>query len=412
MILIEGANIIDCAVAGHVTSGGALLIEGEEIRAVGSREEVLAQLGEAEAQRVDVNGGFVIPGLWDCHIHLGAAETPHDEAYAHELPAHQMLRSIRKAQDNLRCGITSLRALGDPFSHDIMLREAIDAGEIEGPRIFAAGNVWWSRSAAGEVEFRRCVRQMIQDGVDQVKLLSSGGIPWRSDTIGYGLHTKEEIAAAVDEAHSWGKPVAVHAMGDETVVGAAEAGADTVEHGFVVTERGLAAMAEANTIYCPNLTVTVAWDPARLAAKGYPSWFVRNAAEAASRHHAMFREAVRLGITVITGVDDLPEGRRPVGIEMHDDRVALWSEIELMARNGLSNGEALLAATRNAAASVRASDRLGTLEAGKLADFVVLKRNPVEDLAALATVQSVWKGGKKIRLEPGLEPGWHGGGLP
>jgi imidazolonepropionase-like amidohydrolase len=251
----------------------------------------------------------------------------------------------------------------------------------------------------------------IASGADQIKLLASGGIPWRADTIGHTLHSYEEIAAAAEEAHRWAKPLVVHAMGDETIIAAAKAGADTIEHGFVATEQGIAAMAEAGTMYCPNLAVTTAWDPVQLKARGYPDWFTANAAEAAARHHAMFREAVRLGIPILAGVDDLPEGAGPVGIEMHDGQIGLIAELKLMQANGMTPGQALLTATSNAARAVRAEATLGTLEPGKHADLVVLAANPLDNLDHLAAVTAVWKGGRPIRLTPGLEPGWRGGGI-
>jgi imidazolonepropionase-like amidohydrolase len=336
---------------------------------------------------------------------------PYEQAFAHETPGHHMVRCIRKMQDNLRCGITALRSLGEEHDADLVLRDAVEAGEIEGPRIFAAGDIMWTRTAAGADEFRRNVRRAIAAGADQIKLLSSGGIPWRSDTIGHTLHSYEEIAAAAQEAHRWAKPLAVHAMGDETIIAAAQAGADTIEHGFVATEKGVAAMAEAGTMYCPNLTVTTAWDPAILAAGGYPDWFTANAAEAAARHHEMFREALRLGVPILAGVDDLPEGAGPVGIEMHDDQLGLIAELKLMHANGMTRGQALLTATKNAARAVRAQDRLGTLGPGKHADLAVLAGNPLENLDRLADVTSVWKDGRVIRLTPGLEQGWRGGGI-
>jgi imidazolonepropionase-like amidohydrolase len=408
-IVLDGCAVIPCTEPDLIIADAAVAIENGRITAVGPRAGVLAAAGDAG--RVDLDGAFVLPGLWDSHIHLGAYVPPYEQAFAHEPPGHHMIRCIRKMQDNLRCGITSLRSLGEENDADLMLRDAVEAGEIEGPRIFATGDVMWSRTAAGPDEFRRNVRRAIASGADQIKLLSSGGIPWRSDTIGHTLHSYEEIAAAAEEAHRWAKPLAVHAMGDETIIAAAQAGADTIEHGFVATEQGIAAMAEAGTMYCPNLTVTTAWDPSILAARGYPEWFTANAAEAAARHHEMFREAVRLGVPILAGVDDLPEGAGPVGIEMHDDEPGLVAELKLMQANGMTAGEALLTATRNAALAVRAQDRLGTLEPGKRADLVVLAGNPLEDLGRLAEVASVWKDGRLIRLIPGLKPGWLGGGI-
>lgn len=411
LIILDGCTVIPCDEPDRLIGDAAVAIEGSQLTAVGPRREVLAHVAARDARRIDLEGEFIIPGLWDSHIHLGAYVPPYEQAFEHETQGHHMIRCIRKMQDNLRCGITSLRSLGEDNDADLLLRDAVEAGEIEGPRIFAAGDVMWSRTAAGVDDFRRHVRRAIARGVDQIKLLSSGGIPWRSDTIGHTLHSYEEIAAAAEEAHRWAKPLAVHAMGDETIIAAAQAGADTIEHGFVGTEKGIAAMAAAGTMYCPNLTVTVAWDPATLAAKGYPEWFTANAAEAAARHHEMFREAVRMGIPILAGVDDLPEGDGPVGIEMHHDQIGLIAELKFMQAGGMTPGQALITATRNAALAVRSGAVLGTLEPGKYADLVVLAGNPLDDLDRLADVAAVWKSGRPIRLTPGLEPGWRGGGI-
>ena len=411
LLILDGCTVIPCTEPDQLISDAAVAVEGGRIKAVGPRQDVLAAVAASDARRIDLDGSFVIPGLWDSHIHLGAYVPPYEQAFEHEAPGHHMIRCIRKMQDNLRCGITTLRSLGEENDADLLLRDAVEAGEIEGPRIFAAGDIMWSRTAAGVDDFRRHVRRAIASGADQIKLLSSGGIPWRSDTNGHTLHSYEEIAAAAEEAHRWAKPLAVHAMGDETIIAAAEAGADTIEHGFVATEKGIAAMAAAGTMYCPNLTVTVAWDSAILAARGYPEWFTANAAEAAARHHEMFREAVRLGIPILAGVDDLPEGDGPVGIEVHDDRIGLIAELKLMQAAGLTPGQALITATKNAALAVRSQASLGTLEPGKHADLVVLSGNPLDDLDRLADVTAVWKSGRAIRLTPGLEPGWRGGGI-
>lgn len=410
-IILEGCTVIPCTEPDRLISDAAVAVQDGRIQAVGPRPQVLTQIAAADARRIDLEGRFVIPGLWDSHIHLGAYVPPYEQAFEHETPGHHMIRCIRKMQDNLRCGVCSLRSLGEDNDADLLLRDAVETGVIEGPRIFAAGDIMWTRTAAGADDFRRHVRRAIARGVDQIKLLSSGGIPWRSDTIGHTLHTREEIAAAAEEAHRWAKPLAVHAMGDETVIAAAHAGADTIEHGFVATEKGLAAMAAAGTIYCPNLTVTVAWNPATLAAKGYPEWFTANAAEAGARHHEMFREALRLGIPILAGVDDLPEGDGPVGIEMHDGQIGLIAELKLMQANGMTAGQALITATKNAALATRSAAALGTLEPGKHADLVVVSGNPLDDLDHLSDVTAVWKNGRPIRLTPGLEPGWHGGGI-
>jgi len=385
---------------------GAILIEDRLIADVGQADEVERNPRSRRARRVELDGACLIPGLWDAHIHLGAVVPPHEIAFEHETEAHYMLRAVRKAQDNLRCGVTSLRALGDKYNIDLKLRTAIEAGLIEGPRIFCSGDVKWTILSAGEDEFRRRVRERIQAGVDQIKIMATAGIPWRSDNMDYMTCTEVELRAAIDEAHRWNKPVAIHAMGDESIGIAASAGADTIEHGFVLRdEGGLDAMAEYGAIYCPNLAVTDAWDPGQLDNDVFSEYLMANAAEARKRHHPAFRKAVELGIPIIAGVDNLPEPNGPIGTEIHRGRIALVEELRLMIANGLSPDRAFAAATAEPARAARVADRLGTLEAGKFADIVAVRGNPLVDIDALLRVEAVWKDGEQIRLTPGLSSG-------
>jgi imidazolonepropionase-like amidohydrolase len=402
-VLLSGGSVIPCVRPGDMVSESSILIRGDRIVSIGQREAALGSVDPSRVREVDVRGKFCIPGLWDGHIHLGASVPPFEREFHGETADLHMIRCIRKAQDNLRSGITSVRSLGDPYEADLALRDAVESGQLEGPRIFASGDVSWSRRAAGVDEFKREVRRVIQSGADQIKLMSSGGIPWRTKSISYPLHAQSEIEAVVQEAHTWDLPVAVHAMGDETVTMAASAGADTIEHGFTMTSVGVEAMAQAGALYCPNLAVTHAWDPARQDRSADAAWFKRNSGEAAASHHAMFRLAISMGVTIVAGVDNLPPGPSPVGIEKVDGEVGLIVELKLMQQNGMSAGEALLTATRNAAAAARVDDRLGTLEAGKIADVVVLDANPLEDLTALAKVDSVWFQGSPIGLSVGTD---------
>jgi imidazolonepropionase-like amidohydrolase len=399
--------LTDCTVidgAGNAPIGdGAVLIEGETIVDVGQADELQRRLGNRKVTRVELRGMTLIPGLWDAHIHLGAVVPPHEPSFAHESEAHYMLRAVRKAQDNLRAGVTSLRALGDKYDADLRLRAAIETGLIEGPRIFASGDVKWTILSAGEDEFRRRVRERIQAGVDQIKIMATGGIPWRSDNMDYMTCTEGELRAAVDEAHKWNKPVAVHAMGDESIGIASEAGVDTIEHGFVLKADGVDAMAAAGARFCPNLAVTDAWNPAQLEDGVFSEFLLRNATEARAHHHPAFQRAVQLGVPIIAGVDNLPASPGPVGIEKHRGRIALVEELRLMVQNGLSHELALAAATREPARAARVDHVLGTLAPGKFADIVAVDGNPLGDLDALLRVEHVWKGGKEIRLVPGLD---------
>ena len=402
-VLLTNCTVIDCA-GNPPLKDGAVLIDGSEIQQVGAHSDLAASPQARDATRVDLDGASLIPGLWDAHCHLGSTVPPHGPSFAHESEGHYMLRAVRKAQDNLRSGITSIRALGDKHWTDVRLRGAIDGGLIEGPRIFASGEVRWSLRSGGEDEFRRNVRERVQIGVDQIKILATGGIPWRSYHMDAMTCTEKELRAAIEEAHRWRKPVAVHAMGDESIAIAAAAGADTIEHGFVLEADGdgLKAIAEHGNTYCPNLAVTDAWNPDELDQSIYSEYLLGNAAEARRLHHAAFRRAVELGIPIIAGIDNLCQHAGPIGVEKHKGRVAVVVELSLMVANGLSPELALAAATREPARVSRVGDRLGTIEVGKIADLVAVDGDPLTDMMSLLRVRQVWKGGRTITLVPGI----------
>jgi imidazolonepropionase-like amidohydrolase len=195
----------------------------------------------------------------------------------------------------------------------------------------------------------------------------------------------------------------VHAIGDEAVSMAAQSGADSIEHGFVLRDAGIAAMREHDVFYSPQLTVTAAWNEAFMREAGcYPEWLIANAIEAGQVHHEAFRKTVAAGLKMVTGVDNLPRPTFSAGIETHQGRPALVSEVCLMVENGLSPMHALQAATRNAAQVCRMDADLGTLERGKLADLIVVPGDPLKDPGVLADVKLVMKGGAIVRATAGL----------
>jgi imidazolonepropionase-like amidohydrolase len=306
---------------------------------------------------------------------------------------------VCKAQDNLFAGITSLRTAGDRFDADLQLKAAVESGALSGPRLFVSGDSSWSRAAAGADEYRRRARALLWKGADHIKLFASGAIAAPvAKTIGHTICTPEELRAAIEEAHRWHKPAQVHAIGDEAVIMAAEAGADTIEHGFILSDVGIDAMVKHKSVFSPQLAVTAAWNEDYMrGANCYPEWLITNAVEARAVHHQAFRKAVAAGLTFVSGVDNLPRPTFSAGLEMYEDRPALVAEVRLMAENGLAPMQALMAATRNAAAACRADDRLGSIEIGKLADLIVVEGNPIDDLNTLAGVRLVMKGGSIVR---------------
>jgi imidazolonepropionase-like amidohydrolase len=328
---------------------------------------------------------------------------PWENRFEGESEAHYALRCLRKAQDNLLAGITSLRTMGDRFNADLQLKVAIEQGVVVGPRLFVAGDASWGRRVAGEDAYRGRARDLLRAGVDHLKLFATAAIAWPAKTIGHTICTPAELRAAIEEAHRWNKPAAVHAMGDEGVIMAVEAGADTVEHGFVMSEVGVRALAERGTVFSPQLAVTAAWNEPFLRQAGcFAEWLIVNAAEAGRTHHQVFRQAAEAGIPMLAGVDNLPRLPYSEGIERFEGQPGLVAEIRLLAEHGLSPLQALQAATQTAARVSGVGDRLGTIEPGKLADLVAVDGDPLVDLNVLAEVRFVMKGGEIIRDDSGV----------
>lgn len=395
--VFRNCTVITCSPTNERIDDAVFMIDDGRFAQVGAAADFQ---GEADDRSVDLGGRYVIPGLWDAHIHLGSLVPPHENGLAEQDPRHHMARCIARAQDNLRWGITSVRSLGERDGADLMVRDLVDAGVVAGPRVLASGDVHWSLSECGVDNFRRQVRALILQGVDQIKLLVTGGIPFRG-SVTSPTATRAEVEAAIAEAHAWGKPVAVHAMGDAAVSMAAEAGADTIEHGFACTPAAAQAMAAHGVTYSPNLAVTHYWNRESVRAQGLPDWLGDNAAQARSGHHETFAAAVELGVRAVAGVDNLPRLPGDFGIERVGDVPGLVLELELMHANGLDVEEALKAGTLNTASAAGMGDELGSIEAGKIADFVVLNDDPYASLRHLTSVTSVWQAGERVGRLPG-----------
>ncbi len=399
-MLLLASGLIDCTGSSRLANAG-LVVDGEQITDVGPADEVRARM-RGDFTTINLDGATLLPGLWDCHVHLGSLVPPWESRAASETEAEYAYRCVRKAQDNLFAGVTSLRTAGDRFDADLRLKKAIEAGTLVGPRLFVSGDSSWSRGAAGEDEYRRRARALLWKGADHIKLFASGAIAAPvAESITHTICTQAELRAAIEEAHRWGRHAMVHAIGDDAVCMAAEAGADSIEHGFVLGRAGIDAMVRHRVVYSPQLAVTAAWNEDFMRSAGvFSDWLIDNAVEAGSVHHAAFRQAAAAGLTLITGVDNLPRPAFSPGIETFAGAPALVSEIGFMVANGVSPLQALQAATRNAAQVNRVGAKLGTLEPGKLADIIAVGGDPLQDVSALSDIRLVIKGGTLVRRPP------------
>jgi imidazolonepropionase-like amidohydrolase len=399
--LINGTGetpLVDCTV----------LIEGKRIARVGKTGQIDIP---ADADRIDVSGKTLIPGLIDAHAHFFGLRDLDLQSLILE-PSHlRAMRSVMEAWKVLDAGFTTVRDPGGLLG--IYLKQAIREGSILGPRILAAGLVisqtaghgdlpfippemvkmgMVARIADGRDEVRKAAREQLRAGADFLKILASGGVISDDDPQACQF-SLDEIRAFVEVARNAGVRTAAHAQGLQGVKNALAAGVDSIEHGIYLDDECIEAMLKQGTSLVPTFSAFEAIiEHGRESETGAKAEYVVKAEQAREAHVASFQKAYQAGVLCGLGSDYpcdpfAPQGANARELEIYVEQI------------GLSPMEAIVCATRNNARVLGLDDELGTLEVGKLADILVLSENPAEKIGILrdkSKIERVIKDGQPV----------------
>lgn len=396
-MILTNCHAVD-VLDGTVAADTGIWIVGDELRAIGPVDEVLASAAQAgDAETVDLDGAHVLPGIVNLHVHFGLILPGRQLAELHDESAGALaLRMASNARATLAAGVTTVRLVGEDRGVDFALRDAIARGNACGPRVYTSGRLLISTGghghdlpggveADGSDGFRQAVRNEIKLGADWIKICISGGIASAGEEIADVQLTLAEMQSVAETARGRGRKVAAHAGPPDVIRQAVECGIDTIEHGYFLDEEVAALMARHGTWLVPTVNVSRAAEFfERIEA---PDWFVAKALDAGRRHWAGLQHAIAAGVPIAMGTDMMP-------FEPFDGTTATIREIEFYGEAGMAPIDALRAATIRAAEVLGAQERIGSLTVGKLADLIAVRGNPAEDLSALRSIELVIKDGR------------------
>jgi imidazolonepropionase-like amidohydrolase len=395
---ITAAHMLDVR-SGALIDNAVVLVSGERITAAGSKLAI-----PAGAKVIDLGNKTLLPGLIDMHTHLTG--NPEDAGYsivAKSIP-RVTLSGAKNAHVTLNAGFTTVRDVGADGYSDIGLRDAINDGDVPGPRIAASGpplgitgghcddtlhapeyKLTSLGVADGVDEALKVTRRNIKYGADVIKICATGGVLSFGDDPRASQYTLEELKAIIGEAHRLGRKAAAHAHGGDGIRLAVLAGIDSIEHGSYIDDEGIKLMKEHKTYLVPTLYLGD-WLIENAEAIKLPAPLLEKAKTVLPQARINIGRAIKAGVPVAFGTD---AAVYPHGLNAR--------EFAVLVKLGMTPIQAIRTATLNASELLGWTDKVGTIEAGKFADLIAVDGEPLKDVRALEQVQWVMKGGTVVK---------------
>ena len=363
---------------------------------------------EPDMEVIDLSDKFVTPGLTDLHVHSGMNGEGNDRMdLLHHTPAELTLYSLKNVQQDLYAGFTTLRDCGSQAFVSVALRDAINKGDFEGPRMFVSGYSLGSTGGHADSHYapgvtctaeehpiidgpdsaRKAARFNLKNGADFLKFMSTGGVMSKGTTLGAQQLCDDEIAAIIEIANLYGVHTATHAHGTNGIKAAVRAGVTTVEHGMILDEEAIQLMLEHGTYLTPTIIAAE-----RICVKGpemgLTPWMVEKANQALSHHEWGFRQCLEKGVPITFGTDSATP------YNYHGKQ---GYEFELLQRFGMDPHKALVAATMTNAKVLGVDKTQGSVEKGKVADLCAWSCDPMEDVKTMQNCLFVMKEGVVVK---------------
>lgn len=401
VIAVRAGRLID-GQGGPPVRDAVILIQGDRVTAAGPGLAI-----PAGAEVIDLSKNTVLPGLIDCHTHLTQQPADYYEDLFRRSPIDKAIVAPVYARRTLEAGFTTVRDVGAAEFIDVALRNAINRGDVPGPRMLVAtlavGSTGghndlsgfspylrfdnFSGVADGPAEIRKLIRLEVKNGADWIKVMATGGVLSEEESVGGPQYSQEELDTVVSEAAMWGKKVAAHAHGTEGIKRAARAGVASIEHGGLIDDEGIALLKQKGIYLVPDI-YTDEYILAEADHLGLPPKMIEKEKELRKHQLTNWKRAIAAGVKLAFGTD--------AGVYPHGQNARQFhSLLEL----GLTPAQVIRMATASAADLIGWSDRVGILTPGHYADLIAVDGDPLTDVTELERVRFVMKGGVVVKGE-------------